>query len=213
MKDYRISVKVRNNRLLKAIEEAGGKPGNKWCDKNGLTYKMVNDLINMTISPLLETGELSKTASMLCDVLGKIPDELWSAEQLRPLEKNFSELEMDYQQVVAMLPSDEQSYLPDFYKLENEQTRSLIESALATLTVKERAVMRLRFEDDLTLEECGEMLGVTRERVRQIEIKALRKLRHPARIGMYVDALDGIDDKARAEYKAATKKFQEGCAT
>ena len=150
MKDYRITVKVRNNRLLKAIEDAGGTPGQKWCDANGLGYARVNSLINMTSSPLTAEGDLFPDASRLCEVLDKIPDDLWSSEQLYPLEKNFSELEMDYSQVVALLPSEQQSYLPDFSELEQEQTKGLVSAALSTLTDREREVIRMRFEDELT---------------------------------------------------------------
>ena len=62
-----------------------------------------------------------------------------------------------------------------------EQTRKI----LATLTPKEEKVLRMRFgigeEHDYTLEEVGDAFAVTRERIRQIEIKALKKLRHPSR--------------------------------
>ncbi len=96
MKDYRITVKVRNNRILKAIEECGGTPGQKWCEANGLSYSSLNYFINMAKSPLRDDGTIRSSASQLCDVVGKLPEELWSNEQLYPLEKNFSEMEMDY---------------------------------------------------------------------------------------------------------------------
>ena len=51
MKDYRITVKVRNNRMLNAIADAGGTPGQKWCAGKGLSYARWNSLINMTSSP------------------------------------------------------------------------------------------------------------------------------------------------------------------
>lgn len=188
MNDYRLTIKVRNNRLLKAIEAVGGTPGKKWCDENGLGYSRVNDLINMTSSPLTEKGDLYHDAAKLCEVLGKLPEDLWSNEQLYPLEKNFSEMELDYAQVVALLPTEQQSYLPDFSDLEQEQTRNLVSSVLATLTQKEREVIRMRYEEEFTYKECGEHLGITCGRIRQIEVKALRKLRHSSRIGMLVDA-------------------------
>jgi len=208
MKDYRITVKVRNNRLLKAIEDAGGSPGQKWCDANGLRYARVNSLINMTSSPLTTEGGLFPDAARLCEVLNKLPEDLWSNEQLYPLEKNFSEMEMDYSQVVALLPNEQQSYLPDFSELEQEQTKGLVSTALSTLTNREREVIRMRFEDELTYDECAKRFDVTRERIRQIESKAMRKLRHPARIGMFVDALD-VDEQERAKYKRATAEYLE----
>lgn len=195
MKDYRVTVKVRNNRILKAIEDSGGVPGAKWCKANGMSYQMVNDLINMTLSPLAESGGISITAGRLCEVLGKLPEDLWSNEQLYPLERNYSEMEMDYAHIVAMLPSEQQFYLPDFSGIEQSEIRCLVSKALSKLCPRERDVIRMRFEEDLTLEECAKRLDVTRERVRQIELKAFRKLRmNPAAKDMLISALDMIID-------------------
>lgn len=195
MKDYRITVKVRNNRLLKAIENSGGIIGAKWCSANGLSYSSVNDLINMTTSPIRQ-GSLTPTAASLCDVLGKLPEDLWSNEQLYPLEKNFSEMEMDYAQIVAMLPSEEQSYLPDFSNIKQEQIQNLVQKALAILSARQYAVIKMRFEDELTLVECGKKLGVTPEMVRTIEARALRKLRSSVRKDSYLsDALDLVQEE------------------
>ncbi len=66
MKDYRVTVKVRNNRILRAIEEAGGTPGQKWCEEQGIGYQSINNLVNMTASPLTADGNLSAPAAMLC---------------------------------------------------------------------------------------------------------------------------------------------------
>lgn len=208
MKDYRITVKVRNNRLLKAIEDAGGSPGNKWCEANGLGYARVNSLINMTSSPLTAEGNLFPDAALLCEVLGKLPEDLWSNEQLYPLERNFSEMEMDHAQVVALLPQEQQSYLPDFSEFERAQTNALVSKAVSTLTLREQEVLRMRFEDDLTFDECAARLYVTRERVRQIEAKALRKMRHPTRVGMLVDLMD-FSEADRTKYKRATAEYLE----
>ncbi len=205
MKDYRLTLKVRNNRLLKAIETAGGTPGAKWCAANGLTYTLVNDLINMTSSPLTIKGKLRQEAVKLCEILNKLPEDLWSNEQLYPLEKNFSEMEMDYAQVIALLPKEEQSYLPDFSEFEQAQTKALVSKLVSTLTPREQDVIRMRFEDDLTLAECAAQFNVGLERIRQIEAKALRKMRHPARIGMLVDVLD-LNEADRAKYERATEK-------
>ena len=190
MKDYRLSIKVRNNRLLKAIESVGGSPGGKWCAENGLRYGAVNDLINMTSSPIDAKGNLISSAARLCDVLNALPEDLWSNEQLYPLERNFSEMEMTHAEVVALLPPEQQSYLPDFSSLEQEEIKALVSRVVATLAPNEQEVIKLRFDDDLTFEECAKKLDVTPERVRQVEAKALRKLRHPRRCEMLLDAMD-----------------------
>lgn len=206
MKDYRLTLKVRNNRILKAIEAMDATLGWKWCAENGLSYTSVNRYINMTDSPLDVEGRLKQSAEKLCDVLGKLPDELWSNEQLYPLEKNFSEMEMDYAQVVSLLPPEQQSYLQDFSEFEQEQTKALLSDAMKTLTFKERDILQMRFNEGLTLDESAERYGLSRERARQIEARALRKMRRPERIGIYVDVLD-VSELERKAYKQAAKKF------
>lgn len=176
MKDYKVTVKVRNNRILKAIEDAGGQPGKKWCDENNLTYVLVNDLINMTLSPLDADFKLRPVAEKLCDVLGKLPDELWSNEQIRPLERNFTEIEMSHEQVIAMLPNHETTYEINTDEIE---LPALVEEAISGLTAKERHVLKARFWEGKSLWRIGEEFDVQPERIRQIEAKALRKLRDP----------------------------------
>lgn len=206
MKDYRITVKVRNNRILKAIEEVGGTPGWKWCKAYGLQYTVINHFINMTGSPINAQGRLSPEAARLCEVVGKLPEDLWSSETLYPLERNFSEIEMDHAEIFSMLPAEQQSYLADFSGIEQAQTKALLAKALATLTSKEERVIKMRFEDDLTLAQCAERMGVTPQRIRQIEGHALRKLRHPSRVGIFVDALD-VEEEERQDYKKDAAKF------
>ena len=189
MSDYRVTVKVRNNRILKAIKDVGGEPGQKGCEATGLVYTQINSLINLTESPLLKTGGLSTSAERLCDVLGKLPEELWTNNQIRPLEKNFTELDMTQDQVMALLPLSETSYIQDFDKKDLEKVMA---AALSTLDRKEQKILNLRFKEGLFLEEIAEKYDITRERVRQIEAKALRKLRHPSTSSLLKPFLGGV---------------------
>ena len=188
MSDYRVTVKVRNNRILKAIKNIGGEPGQKWCEANGLVYTQINNLINMTESPLLKTGALSTSAERLCDVLGKLPEELWTNDQIRPLEKNFTELDMTQDQVMALLPLEETSYIQDFDKKDLEE---VMEAALSTLSRRQSNILHLRFKQGLRLDEIAEKFEISEERVRQIESKALRILRHPSTSSLLKPFLEG----------------------
>lgn len=189
MKDYRVTVKVRNNRILKAIAEVGGTPGQKWCHDNGLLYSQVNALINLTMSPLQDSGELRLAAAKLCEVLGKLPDELWTSEQINRLERNFAELEMSYEQVMSLLPADKDAHYLMDESIEREQLDDAIAATLEALPENYCKVLRLRYYENKTLEEIACMMDLSRERIRQLEAKALRLLRHPARLGLLVDAL------------------------
>lgn len=77
-----------------------------------------------------------------------------------------------------------------------------ISAALGMLTEREEKVLRLRFKDKMTLEQAGKECGVTRERVRQIEAKAIRKLRHPSRANMIkAVSLAEVQERAKDYYK------------
>lgn len=188
--DYRLTVKVRNNRLLRAIEAIGGTTGAKWCEANGLSYTLVNNLINMKISPLTAEGEFRPVSERLCEVLNKLPEDLWSNEQLYPLERNFSEMELSYAEVCAMLPESEQTYLFDSSEAEADRTKKLLSSALSKLTLQEQKVVKMRFYEDMTLDKIANTLDVTRERIRQVEGNALRKLRRKDISETLADCID-----------------------
>ena len=178
-KDYRVTVKVRNNRILKAIEDVGGAPGQMWCKANGLRYSSINDLINLTESPMQKNGALTTQAEALCLAVRKIPEELWSEEQLIPLDRNTSEAEMSHEQVVAILPRSEPSYLQDFSAIEKKESAQIMSDILDTLSKREAQVLRMRYYHDMALDEVALSFGVTSSRILQIENRALRKLRRP----------------------------------
>jgi RNA polymerase sigma factor (sigma-70 family) len=207
IKDYRITIKVRNNRLLRAIEEHGAVVGQKWCSDVGIAYTTLNSLINMTYSPLDCEGKLRPIATNLCEILGKLPEDLWSNEQLYPLEKNFSEMDMDYAQVCALLPKEDQRVEFDDSGVEQRQLRDMLEKVLDTLTQRESKVLRMHFFEGMTLPEIAEAYGVSRTRILQLELKAMRKLRTPGRAGLLVDARDDLNNLQRRCAKKAAGEF------
>ena len=133
------------------------------------------------------------------------PEEL-SAEMNMPVEKVLDILQLCQEPISLETPvgEEEDSHLGDFLKDENAQIpvdaatstllREQLQEILEQLTEREQKVIRLRFGLDdgyaRTLEEVGKEFNVTRERIRQIEMKALRKLRHPSRSRKLKDYLD-----------------------
>lgn len=90
-----------------------------------------------------------------------------------------------------------------------------IAAAVATLSEREQSVIALRFQRKMTLEQCGKEYGITRERIRQIEAKAIRKLRHPSRVNMMksvplteLQAKHTEYMKLRNEYEWLKKAFE-----
>lgn len=150
-------------------------------------------------------SRIKKVTGTLIQKLGRTPTEEELAAVLG-VEVDKIKVALDMSQAVSSLDvpvgDDEETTVGDLQadksaqnpmtSLISEANRQVIESVLATLNEREANVLRLRFGFDTdhacTLEEIGEVLGVTRERVRQIETKALRKMRHPARMTILKEA-------------------------
>jgi len=202
MKEYRVKVSVRNNLLLSAIEAAGyAEYGGlaRFCRENDMEPNDLSGLISMRHRPINQHGEFIPAAKTIMEALGACPSDLWADEQLMmKLKRNTGETTMDFGAVQAMLEQHTEAMsLPspeDVYEA-NEETRLVKQVLLGKhiptdarsaykLSTKEIAVLSMHHgisgNDPKTLAEIGAEFGVTQERVRQIEGRALRKLRHPS---------------------------------
>lgn len=180
-KDYRVTVKVRNNNILSAAEAAGYTSMPKLADAIGWNYAALNDLVNMTLSPFDRNGKVRVQVDALCALLNVAFDDLFSLQQCEALATNRKTVEVDAEQMFALIhqPDDQlQIGLAD-------ERRAVVAAVLDTLTDREKDVidrrMGLNGFEEMTLHAIAEEFGVTQERIRQIEQKALRKLRHPSR--------------------------------
>lgn len=151
-------------------------------------------------------SRIKKVTGTLIQKLGRTPTEEELAEVLG-VEVDKIKVALDMSQAVSSLDvpvgDDDETTVGDLqadHSAQNPMTsliaeanKQVIESVLATLNEREANVLRLRFgiESDHahTLEEIGEKMGVTRERVRQIEVKAIKKLRHPLRVAILKEAM------------------------
>jgi RNA polymerase sigma factor (sigma-70 family) len=175
--DYRIRITVRNARLLRAIEAAGHHPGTHFAMAAGISYGgHLLPYLNLTRSPLNREGLLRECAWALCDFLGASPSDLWSDEQLQPLQKNHADVDLDFGQLGALMHSH--GHVVDPVQVASrDQAKRLLLSSLQTLTPRESKIVHARFFEDWTLEELSSHFNMTPARVRQIEQKALHKLR------------------------------------
>ena len=192
MTDYRVQIKVRNARLLRAIERAGHQPGQIFAREVGISYTVhLLPYLNLKRTPFDENGDLRPCAEMLCVFLNRLPDELWSEEQRYPLLTNAAEIELSAASVHELLASPSDCADP-LSLLEKKQAAQAVDALLDTLTPREAEVLRLRHGIDgepMNLEEMAKAKGCSRERIRQIEAKALRKLRAPARQTVLMDVV------------------------
>jgi RNA polymerase primary sigma factor len=192
--------------LMKAVEKFEYRRGYKfstyatWWIRQAITRAIADQARTIRIPVhMIETiNKLIRTQRHLQQELGREPSPEEIAEKMEmPVEKVHKILKIAKEPISLETPigEEEDSHLGDFIEdkntlspSENIVNNSLTETTrkvLATLTPREERVLRLRFgigqPHDHTLEEVGQDFEVTRERIRQIEAKALRKLRHPSR--------------------------------
>lgn len=152
------------------------------------------------------TGKIKKVSNTLTQKLGRAPTEEEIANAIG-IEVDKVRVALDMSQAVSSLDvaigDDDDTTIGDLQpdnhaenpmtKLIAEANREIIETVFATLSDREAKVLRLRFgldsDQPRTLEQVGQELGVTRERIRQIETKALRKMRNPLRLRMLKEAM------------------------
>ena len=182
-KDYRVTVKVRNARIINALAEMGEVVGAKVSAKIGISYGKLLALSNLTISPIDKDGNVTPEVLKICDFTNKMPLELFSPDQIVPLETNTAEVEMTADEVETLMLSSYGSHNPEKL-LSDSQSAQAIKDLLDTLSPRESKILQLRYGMDCdthTYEEIGKVFEVTKDRIRQIEAKALRKMRHPSR--------------------------------
>jgi RNA polymerase sigma factor (sigma-70 family) len=189
---YLVKISIRNNLIIKAIHRAGYRNVSQFCEQNGMGKTQLTSLISLKTPPLTQDGEFRDSAKALMEHLCALPTDLWTTEQLTmELRRNTSTKEVDLNAMVAALGMNTEEALhlidgssPD-KELEGKETTEVVNEMLETLTPREARVLRMRFGigcNEHTLEEAGQVLDVTKERIRQIEVKAMRKMKHPSRM-------------------------------
>lgn len=185
-KDYRINIKVRNARLLRAIEGAGYRPGAKFAEAAGIPYVKLLAFLNLELSPYHDETGLLESAAQLCIFLKASPDDLWSESQLLPRAVNEAEFDLSLNDVSHLLTdsgNSEEAANP-LAMLEQKDINAAIDNAMETgLNRREALILRMRYgvgtNEAHSLYSVACRLDLPLERIRQIENKALAKLRNP----------------------------------
>jgi RNA polymerase primary sigma factor len=201
--------------LMKAVDKFEYRRGYKfstyatWWIRQAITRSIADQARTIRIPVhMIETiNKLNRISRQMLQEMGREPSPEELAERMEMPEDKVRKVLKIAKEPISMetpIGDDEDSHLGDF--IEDSRAMSPIESAtvaglrettqqvLAGLTAREAKVLRMRFGIDMntdhTLEEVGKQFDVTRERIRQIEAKALRKLRHPSRSAQLRSFLD-----------------------
>ncbi|PPR38448.1 MAG: RNA polymerase sigma factor RpoD, partial [Alphaproteobacteria bacterium MarineAlpha6_Bin4] len=201
--------------LMKAVDKFEYKRGYKfstyatWWIRQAITRSIADQARTIRIPVhMIETiNKIIRTSRIMLHEIGRepTPEEL-SVKLSIPLEKIRKVMKIAREPVSFETPvgDDDDSFLGDFIEdkntivpgeaAENSNLRETTTRVLSSLTPREERVLRMRFgigvNSDHTLEEVGQQFTVTRERIRQIEAKALRKLKHPSRSKQLKSFLD-----------------------
>jgi RNA polymerase sigma factor (sigma-70 family) len=194
MKDLRIEIKIKNNLLFKRMKEIGCDSVAELSRKSTISQQLIGKLLNFKNCPITRQKGKGNSpvegmggfyywtigAIKLTNFLKLNPEDIFP-EHLRKIRNNFYKTEIESARFLNQ--SKEPKLLEEIiFEKEREET---INKVLLTLTPRENFVLRKRFglddEGVQTLQEIGIEKDVSRNRIRQIEAKALRKLRHPSR--------------------------------
>lgn len=196
--DIRVGFTFRNNYILTKMEEREITSVAELCrqlnEQSKLATKVnpgnIGRLINMKEPAQNQEGSWTYYALRLAEFFNCLPEDLFSDMQKQiALKRNRAEAEVNFAEIQALTTRPLSS--PETM-VQAKKFSEKIRDALAALPNRQGEVLRMRFGidcEEMTLAQIGEILGVIPERIRQIEAKGLRNLKHPARSKPIIDVV------------------------
>ena len=173
--DVRVSINLKNNKLLTAMESKGYYSIKKFADDAGVSYHFMLGLVKMTYTPIDTNGDYKESIFKMCEILQKMPDDLFSERQkYQPLENNQFIFDVDSAQ-------------PAYAQIESREFSHSVEKMLDILPPFQKELVKSYFGFDtipINMSQISKDKKITPARVKQIMDKALRKLRHPLSVAL-----------------------------
>lgn len=181
MKLLNFEIKVRNNLLLQKMRERGWSNA-ELSRQSNVPQTTIGLLLNLKFDPLNKKGAWRQPVLKICDALQCVPDDVFP-EAMPVWLKNTVEITSN-----EMIGLESESTPEDDY--EKNELSEAIAKMLKTLSPREERVMRMIWLDGMSKVEVAEVFDVGAERIRQIEQRSFRKLRHPCRTKKITDWVD-----------------------
>lgn len=204
MREFELTLKIRNN-LIRARRRAMGLSPKQLGVLCGVSYELVLQYEALSTSPVSKKQYGASTivrswrpsARKLASFFGVLPEELWP-EAVLAIKTTVLTTEVEADKLLpaesvqlALMPDDIKN--PEDLMVEAEMV-TIVQNALLSIPKRERDVIKSIFWDGKTLEEAGKKKKLSRERIRQIEARGLRMLRHPSRSRPVARALGRKED-------------------
>jgi RNA polymerase sigma factor (sigma-70 family) len=179
MKDYEIQIAVKNAPLLNMMRENGYETAAELSRACGVSQNSIGDMLNLKKPLYTKFNQVNGTAQKIADFFKVLPDMLYpEGQHFEGLSKNKASVQVEAEQMFALTNMAETD--PEML-LEHDQMIAATNEMINGLTCRQQKVLKMRFVEEKTLEECAQELSLNRERIRQIQEKALRIMRHPTK--------------------------------
>ena len=180
--EYLIEIKVKNNVLYSLMEAKRISTAAELSRATSVAQSIIGKYLNLKMTALKQNGEPTNAAYLLAAFFNVDPEHLFPVNHYyESLEDNKGITSASFESINDLSIGDN-NLLSNSVDFDNEELKKSVDDALLLIRPREAETLKLRFGIDCklhTLDEVGRILNVTRERVRQLEAKALKKLTNP----------------------------------
>ena len=187
MIDYYAILKLQQGRLKAAMLVMGITTATELSKRSGVGMGTIGKLLNFRMSPRQKNGQWRSVTLAVSRTLGSEPSDLFPEHLDHEIATNAITGYVEQSQLAGV----ERRQLTPAEDIIEDELLDTVQEVLDTLTEQEQGVIRSRFWERKMLDVVGREQGVSRSRIRQIEAKALRKLRHPHRMNKLAEAYNG----------------------